>query len=77
MNNSGSDKRELFNLKQAIEKPWHDVMEVPYHVVLHYNNWDELFDIDVPMIEMTTLDQNKEMKQRTTDGGTTDEPGNN
>lgn len=77
MNNSGSDKRELFNLKQAIEKPWHDVMEVPYHVVLHFNGWDELFDIDVPMIEMTTLDNNKEMKQRKTDGGTTDELGNN
>lgn len=22
MNNSGSDKRELFTLKQALEKPW-------------------------------------------------------
>ena len=62
MNNSGSDKRELFNLKQSIEKPWHDVMEVPYHVMIHFNGWDEKYDIDVPMIEMTTLDQNKEMR---------------
>lgn len=60
MNNSGSDKRELFNLKQAIEKPWHDVMEVPYHVLMHFNGWDEKFDIRVPVIEMTTLDKNKE-----------------
>lgn len=60
MNNSGSDKRELFNLKQAIEKPWHDVMEVPYHVTMHFNGWDEKYDIKVPMIEMTTLDKNKE-----------------
>ena len=65
MNNSGSDKRELFNLKQAIEKPWHDVMEVPYHVTMHFNGWDEKYDIDVPFIEMTTLDKNQEMKERT------------
>ena len=62
MNNSGSDKRELFNLKQAIEKPWHDVMEVPYHVTMHFNGWDEKYDIQVPMIEMTTMDKNKEME---------------
>ena len=60
MNNSGSDKRELFNLKQAIEKPWHDVMSVPYHVTMHFNGWDSQFDITIPMIEMTTLDKNKE-----------------
>ena len=60
MNNSGSDKRELFNLKQAIEKAWHDVMEVPYHVTMHFNGWDDKYDINVPIIEMTTLDKNKE-----------------
>ena len=70
MNNSGSDKRELFNLKQAIEKPWHDVMEVPYHVVMHFNGWDEKFDINVPMIEMTTMDKNKEFDEKTDDYGT-------
>ena len=77
MNNSGSDKRELFNLKQAIEKPWHDVMSVPYHVMMHFNSWDEKYDIDVPMIEMTTLDKNKEMQERTNEGGLEDESGNN
>jgi len=65
MNNSGSDKRELFNLKQSLEKAWHDVMEVPYHVMLHFNGWDERYDIDVPMIEMTTLDKNKEFDLKT------------
>ena len=77
MNNSGSDKRELFNLKQAIEKPWHDVMSVPYHITMHFNGWDEKYDIDVPMIEMTTMDQNKEMKEKTNNGGNDDESGNN
>lgn len=70
MNNSGSDKRELFNLKQAIEKPWHDVMEVPYHVLMHFNGWDEKFDINVPMIEMTTLDKDKEFDEKIDDNGT-------
>lgn len=73
MNNSGSDKRELFNLKQSIEKPWHDVMEVPYHVMMHFNGWDEKYDIDVPMIEMTTLDKNKEFDIK----GNNNEPDNN
>ena len=73
MNNSGSDKRELFNLKQAIEKAWHDVMEVPYHVMMHFNGWDEKYDIDVPIIEMTTLDKNKEFDVKQENN----EPGNN
>lgn len=75
MNNSGSDKRELFNLKQAIEKPWHDVMSVPYHVMMHYNGWSERYTIDVPMIEMTTLDKNKEFDIK--QGGNDNETGNN
>lgn len=58
MNNSGSDKRELFTLKQALEKPYHDIMAKPYHVILHYNKWAEKCTVDVPMIELTKLDQN-------------------
>ena len=65
MNNSGSDKRELFTLKQALEKMFHDVMEVPFHVIMHYNGWDERFAIDVPMIQLTTLDENKDAKEVT------------
>lgn len=60
MNNSGSDKRELFTLKQAIEKAFHDVMAVPYHVILHYNGLADKFTVDVPMIQLTTLDENKD-----------------
>lgn len=63
MNNSGSDKRELFTLKQALEKPMHDVMCKPYHVILHYNGWNKKATIDVPMIQLTTLDENKDAKK--------------
>jgi hypothetical protein len=58
MNNSGSDKRELFTLKQAMEKPFHDIMCKPYHVILHFNGWADKYTVDVPMIELTTLDKN-------------------
>lgn len=63
MNNSGSDKRELFTLKQALEKPFHDVMTKPYHVILHYNGWADKCTVDVPMIMLTTLDENKDAKK--------------
>ncbi len=62
MNNSGSDKRELFTLKQALEKPFHDVMTKPYHVILHYNGWADRCSVDVPMIMLTTLDENRDAK---------------
>lgn len=68
MNNSGSDKRELFNLKQALEKAFHDVMEVPFHVISHYNGWSDRFSLDVPMIEMVTKDNNTDMKEVTQKG---------
>ena len=63
MNNSGSDKRELFTLKQAQEKIFHDVMAKPYHVILHYNGWSDRATVDVPMIMLTTLDENKDAKK--------------
>lgn len=64
MNNSGSDKRELFTLKQAMEKPWHDIMAKPYHVVAHFNGWKDI-TVDVPMIMLTTLDQKTDAKKKT------------
>ena len=70
MHDAGSDTRELFNLNHAIEEPWHDVMSVPYHVMMHFNGWDEKFDINVPMIEMTTMDKNKEFDEKIDDNGT-------
>ena len=73
MNNSGSDKRELFTLKQAIEKAFHDVMEVPFHVISHFNKWEEKYTLDVPMIQLTTLDENKDAKETTVN---TEEDGN-
>ena len=65
MNNSGSDKRELFTLKQAIEKAFHDIMAVPYHVISYFNGWQDRFTLDVPMIQLTTIDENKDAEEKT------------
>ena len=62
-NNSGSDKRELFTLKQSLEKSWHDLMLKVHQVVIHYNGWAEKVEPDVPLIMLTTLDQHTDAKQ--------------
>lgn len=73
MNNSGSDKRELFTLKQSLESPIHDIMCKPYHVILHYNGWNDRYTVDVPMILLTTLDQNTDAKTVMAGGKTTED----
>ena len=62
-NNSGSDKRELFTLKQSIEKAFHDLMGTVHWVVIYFNHWEEKVYIDVPLIMLTTLDENKDAKK--------------
>ena len=61
-NNSGSDKRELFTLKQSLEIAFHDIMASPHWVAIYYNGWDEKVYPDVPMIKLTTLDENTDAK---------------
>lgn len=56
MNNSGSDKRELFTLKQSLERLTHDLLLQPWHLILHYNGLDPFFTPTVPMLELATLD---------------------
>lgn len=62
-NNSGSDKRELFTLKQSLEIAFHDLMYMPHNIVIHYNGWGDKVYPDVPMILLTTLDQNTDAKK--------------
>lgn len=62
-NNSGSDKRELFTLKQSLEIAFHELMYAPHNVVIYYNGWEEKVYPDVPIIKLTTLDENTDAKQ--------------
>ena len=52
---SGSDKRELFTMKQAIEKPVRDLLLEPLVLVADVNG--------VPDIMLTTLDQGTDAKE--------------
>ena len=53
---SGSNVREIFTMKQALEKGSKDIVLEPYFVIKNYNNWDVEFDI--PFMQLTTLDKN-------------------
>lgn len=55
-NNSGSDKRELFTMKQACEKSFHDLLLTPLRLVCAYNGWGGVRP-EVPMTLLTTLDR--------------------
>ena len=55
-NMSGSNVREIFTMKQALEKGSKDIVLEPYFVIKNYNNWDVEFDI--PFMQLTTLDKN-------------------
>lgn len=65
-NNSGSDKRELFTLKQSLETAFHHIMQKVHNVIIYYNNWQDKVYVDVPMITLTTLDQHSDAKTTTT-----------
>lgn len=62
-NNSGSDKRELFTLKQSLEKSWHDIMNKVHEVIIYYNGWEDRATPDVPLIMLTTLDQHTDAQE--------------
>jgi len=60
---SGSDKRELFTMKQAMERLPRDIMMVPFYVLNEVNGWD--LDYDIPDLMLTTLDQKTDAKDAT------------
>lgn len=66
MNNSGSDKRELFTMKQVLETLPHDMMMATHNTIIFFNGWDSKVYPDIPIILLTTLDQNTDAKQTST-----------
>lgn len=73
-NNSGSDKRELFTLKQSLEVAPHDLLCNVHNVVIEYNGWGEKVYPDVPLIMLTTLDQKNDAKKVSSKTETIKEP---
>ena len=61
MNNSGSDKRELFTMKQTLETAWHHILLSPVELVCEYNGWN--VHPEMPIIMLTTLDSHTDGKE--------------
>ena len=70
MNNSGSDKRELFTMKQALETLPHDMMMKVHETVVFFNGWQDKVVPMVPMIMLTTLDKNTDAVETSTNNDT-------
>ena len=65
-NNSGSDKRELYTIAQALQKPYHDLLFTVHRIIIKFNKWEGVTP-DCPFIQLTTLDENKDAKKVTTE----------
>ena len=74
-NNSGSDKRELYTIAQALQKPYHDLLFTVHRILIKFNNWQGV-TVDVPFIQLTTLDEHQDAKQVTTNTDSSNEDNN-
>lgn len=70
-NNSGSDKRELYTIAQALQKPYHDLLFTVHRIIIRFNGWQGV-KVDVPFMQLTTLDEHKDAKQVTPNKDETD-----
>ena len=65
-NNSGSDKRELYTIAQALQKPYHDILFTVHRIIIRFNGWNNVTP-ECPFIQLTTLDEHRDAKTVTTD----------
>lgn len=61
-NNSGSDKRELYTIAQALQKPYHDLLFTVHRIIIRFNGWKGVHP-EIPFIQLTTLDEHSDAKQ--------------
>ena len=60
-NNSGSDKRELYTIAQALQKPYRDLIFRPHKTIIAFNGWIGAKP-ECPFIQLTTLDEHTDSK---------------
>ena len=65
-NNSGSDKRELYTIAQALQKPYHDILFLVHQIIIKFNKWNGVH-VDCPFIQLTTLDEHSDAKEVSTE----------
>jgi hypothetical protein len=61
---NGTEARELFTMKQALEKLPRDIMIQPFYMLNDVNGWD--LEYDIPDLMLTTLDQKTDAKEVST-----------
>ena len=54
---SGTDKRELFTIKQALVRPLRNILLKPLNLVKNFNKWPSDIEFVIPDIALTTLDK--------------------
>lgn len=55
---SGTDKREMFIIKQALMKPFRDLLLMPFYLIKQQNKWPKDIYFSIPNVVLTTLDEN-------------------
>lgn len=63
-NNSGSDKRELYTIAQALQKPYHDLLFNVHRIIIKFNGWKGAYP-DCPFVMLTTLNKHTDAKEVT------------
>ena len=63
-NNSGADKRELYTIAQALQKPYHDLLFTVHQMIIRFNQWSGC-KVDVPFIQLTLLSEHQDAKSVT------------
>lgn len=65
---SGSDKRELFIMKQVLSKADRDRITAIFDLIKEVNDWPKDIYLRIKDIELTTLDKNKNGKEEKVNG---------
>lgn len=60
-NNSGSDKRELYTIAQALRTPLRKLLLAPHRLVCRLKGWKNVRPV-CPILQLTTLDAHKDIQ---------------
>lgn len=60
---SGTEARELFIIKQALQRPIRDRILRPLYLIKNFNGWDPTLEFEIPNMVLTTLDTNTGSKK--------------
>ncbi|MDE7159372.1 MAG: phage portal protein [Muribaculaceae bacterium] len=64
-NNSGSDKRELYTIAQALRTPLRKLLLAPHRLICRLNGWAGVSP-QCPILQLTTLDEHRDIKSSDT-----------